>query len=323
MKPRSINIFLLDGDPNGIRVAQISMSTIQAIAFRRNQLKRAREAFPEMERPGVYILVGSDEHKHDGHLAYIGESEGVGARLAYHNSNETGRDAKGFWTDTVVLISKDENLTKSHARYVEACLVRSAGGNLRWSVPNSRLPADDAGKLPLQDRSSMDEFVEQTRTLVGALGWDLFREMRRPPPEKAPADRPVETVSVPTGPDSDRPVFSFEGNGYAARMEIGPSGELIVKSGSLARIRTTATIPKGIIELRQALVESGVLEPTDGAYLFTADYGFSSVSAAAATVIGASANGRISWRLADGRTYAEWESAQNAGLPTVSGEDEP
>ena len=34
MKPRSINIFLLDGDPNGIRVAQISMSTIQAIAFR-------------------------------------------------------------------------------------------------------------------------------------------------------------------------------------------------------------------------------------------------------------------------------------------------
>ena len=33
MKPRSINIFLLDGDPNGIRVAQIMMSTIQAIAF--------------------------------------------------------------------------------------------------------------------------------------------------------------------------------------------------------------------------------------------------------------------------------------------------
>ena len=32
-KPRSINIFLLDGDPNGIRVAQISMSTIQADHF--------------------------------------------------------------------------------------------------------------------------------------------------------------------------------------------------------------------------------------------------------------------------------------------------
>ena len=34
MKPRSINIFLLDGDPNGIRFAQIMMSTIQAITSR-------------------------------------------------------------------------------------------------------------------------------------------------------------------------------------------------------------------------------------------------------------------------------------------------
>jgi hypothetical protein len=82
MKPRSINIFLLDGDPNGIRVAQISMSTIQAIAFRRNQLRRVRETFPEIERPGVYILIGADDDAQDRQLAYIGESEGVGARLS-------------------------------------------------------------------------------------------------------------------------------------------------------------------------------------------------------------------------------------------------
>jgi hypothetical protein len=175
-KPRSINIFLLDGDPNGIRVAQISMSTIQAIAFRRNQLQRVREAFPEIERPGVYILIGNDEDVQDRQLAYIGESEGIGARLSYHNSNEAGRDAKGFWIDTVILISKDENLTKSHARYVEACLIRGVGSNPRWTIPNSRTPSDDAGKLPLPDRAAMEEFVDQTKTLVGALGWDLFRK---------------------------------------------------------------------------------------------------------------------------------------------------
>ena len=129
MKPRSINIFLLDGDPNGIRVAQISMSTIQAIAFRRNQLRRVREAFPEIERPGVYLLIGSDEDEPDRLIAYIGESEGIGLRLYNHNSNDSGREPKAFWTDTVVLISKDENLTKSHARYVEACLIRAVGGN--------------------------------------------------------------------------------------------------------------------------------------------------------------------------------------------------
>ena len=189
MKPRSINIFLLDGDPNGIRVAQISMSTIQAIAFRRNQLRRVREAFPEIERPGVYILIGSDDNQADQQLAYIGESEGIGGRISTHNSNESGRDAKGFWTDTVVLISKDENLTKSHARYVEACLIRSAGSNPRWTLPNTRMPSNDAGKLPLPDRAAMDEFVDQTKTLVGALGWDVFREMRGRAPQMIPLER--------------------------------------------------------------------------------------------------------------------------------------
>lgn len=112
MKPRSINIFLLDGDPNGVRVAQIMMSTIQAIAFRRNKLGEVSKPFPEIEQPGVYILIGEDENEPDRQFAYIGESEAIGDRLATHNSNKSGRDAKEFWTDSVVLISKDENLTK-------------------------------------------------------------------------------------------------------------------------------------------------------------------------------------------------------------------
>ena len=168
MKPRSINIFLLDGDPNGIRVAQIMMSTIQAIAFRRNKLGEVRKTFSEIERPGVYILIGEDEAEPDRHIAYIGESEAIGERLGTHNSNKAGRDSKDFWTDTVVLISKDENLTKSHARYVEACLIRSTGNNPRWLLPNTNMPSGNAGKLPLPDRAAMDEFVDQTKTLVGA-----------------------------------------------------------------------------------------------------------------------------------------------------------
>jgi hypothetical protein len=142
MKPRSINIFLLEGDPNGIRVAQISMSTIQAIAFRRNQLRKVRDAFSEIDRPGVYILLGAGDGDQGELIAYIGESESVGARLSFHNSNRTGADTKGFWTETIVLISKDENLTKSHARYVEARLISEATRNPRWSLPNMQRPSE-------------------------------------------------------------------------------------------------------------------------------------------------------------------------------------
>jgi hypothetical protein len=313
-KPRSINIFLLDGDPNGIRVAQISMSTIQAIAFRRSQLRRVREAFPEIERPGVYILIGADEDAQDRQLAYIGESEGIGARLSYHNSNEAGRDAKGFWTDTVVLISKDENLTKSHARYVEACLIRSVVSNPRWSLPNTRTPSDDAGKLPLPDRAAMDEFVDQTKTLVGALGWDLFRQIRGRVAEAMPIDHALSEA-----PPVGSPRFFFRGEGFAAEMELGPSGDFVVRSGSKARVRTTTTIPRGTTALRSTLVDKGVLRQEGDFLVFTSDYSFSSASAAAATVIGASANGRILWKLPDGRTYADWEANQD-NAPVVDGE---
>jgi hypothetical protein len=61
MRPRSINIFLLDGDPDGIRITQISMSTIQAIAFRKLQMKQVRSTFPELTLLGGHILLGYDQ----------------------------------------------------------------------------------------------------------------------------------------------------------------------------------------------------------------------------------------------------------------------
>jgi len=310
MKPRSINIFLLDGDPNGIRVAQISMSTIQAIAFRRNQFRKVREAFPEIERPGVYILIGADEEADESQIAYIGESEEVGARLQYHNSNKAGGDNKEFWTDTVVLISKDENLTKSHARYVEACLISAVGSNPRWTLPNSKTPSHDAGKLPLPDKAAMDEFVDQTKTLGGALGWDLFREIRGRVPEKTFGH------GVPEADIYESPRFYFRSmrdKSFDAELEIGLSGDFVVTAGSRAKVGTAPSVSRGVTKLRKTLAKKGILQEEEGFLVFTSAYSFTSTTAAAAVVSGANVNGRTSWKLlpdSDGRTYADWENFQ-------------
>jgi hypothetical protein len=110
--------------------------------------------------------------------------------------------------------------------------------------------------------------------------------------------------------------FCFRGEGFDAEMKIGPSGEIIVTSGSKARLRTTPTIPKGTVGMRQMLQDRGVLKPMQDHLVFETEYTFSSPSAAAAVVTGASANGRIVWKLPDGRTYADWEDAQNRGTDT-------
>ena len=302
-KPRSITIFLLTGDPNGIRTAQISMSTIEAIAFRRNQLSEVRKDFPEIDEPGVYVLIGTDQVEQDQNWAYIGESEEVGKRLATHNSSKDERNPKDRWTDTVALISKDSNLTKSHARYIEARLIQDAINNPRWTLPNIQTPSSETRKLPLPDRAAMEEFVEQTKTLVSSLGWDLFRDIQgRQPPRSGPSD---------TG-RNDTPRFHFRGDNYSAEMFIDLSGNFVVMEGSIARINTSRTLSKGILKLRDALVDKGVLVHQNNSLIFASNYSFSSVSTAAASVKGANTNGRTAWKIKDSKTtYAEWEEGQS------------
>ncbi|ABL71161.1 MULTISPECIES: DUF4357 domain-containing protein [Paracoccus] len=143
----------------------------------------------------------------------------------------------------------------------------------------------------------MDEFVDQTKTLVGALGWDLFREMRG-----RIADLATIAPSVPALSPSPGLLFFFRGAGFAAEMELGASGDFVVLAGSRARVDTAATIPRGTSALRKTLLDSGVLKQEEDFLDFTSDYSFSSASAAAAAICGSSVNGRNSWKLPDGRT---------------------
>jgi GIY-YIG catalytic domain. len=233
-KAKSINIFLLDGDTDGVRMAQIAMSTIQAIAFRRPQFPRVKQEFKEISRPGVYLLFGINPSDPDSKLAYIGESESVEERLKNHNNNEQF----DFWTDTIALISKDDNMTKSHARYVEALLITSANENKRWSLKNSQNPPE-AGKLPKPDRAAMDEFITQSKMLVGTLGWVLFK--------------PITTHQLDTQNPSGgncleltvSPEFYFSGSEYSATAVVSQTtGEWIIKKGSKARMTTANSVPE-------------------------------------------------------------------------------
>ena len=297
MRPRSINIFLLHGDPDGIRVAQMSMSTIQAIAFRKLKLKQAREAFSDLTRPGVYLLLGFDENKPDEQIAYIGESEDVAQRLKDH----TASVEKEFWIETIALVSKDESVTKSHARYVEARLITAAKLNPRWEVRNVQ-GAGARGKLPLPDQAAMEEFIEQTKMLVGALGCDLFKEISGSVTSSSTVEA-LEVTELPPEP------FQLKGDGYSAQLIISGKGEFWVKKDSIARLKTTDGMPKGMQAFREELLQKSVLVQDVGGLRFAADCLFTSVSAAAAMVTGNSVNGRLVWKLPipDGRTYAQWD----------------
>lgn len=271
------------------------MSTTQAMAFRRSQLPQAREDFKEMlRRPGVYILLGADDGPADQREAYIGESEDVYARIARHAAPKGGQE---FWEDAIVLVSKDENLTKSHARYLESKLIALAKSNPRWNLPNRQEPDGDAGRLPMADRFDMNRFAEEAKILVGVLGCDIFRPMRVPGGDEAMEDQPT---------------FQIEGPAFKARMRVGPSGLFIVMAGSQARLDEVPSVPVGTKRLRKTMCKAGDLRAEGGNLVFSKDYGFKSVSSAAGVVRGASVSGRREWRDADGQSYGAWEAARSA-----------
>ena len=77
----TIKNHLIDGEPDGIRVAGIGISTIQAMAFR-PQSTPPRAIGVQRDRSARRLhITGSDDKYPDRMLAYIGEAKNVGDRL--------------------------------------------------------------------------------------------------------------------------------------------------------------------------------------------------------------------------------------------------
>src|SRR5690606_24971551 len=113
---------------------------------------------------GVYFLFGRAETD----LAYIGESEDAYHRIGQHLQ-------KDFWNEAVVFTSKDYNLTKTHALYLEAQLIIQAKQTRRYELENSQFPPIPS--LAPSERAAMDEFIQNMRILLGVLGYRILEPL--------------------------------------------------------------------------------------------------------------------------------------------------
>ncbi|MFE6254559.1 GIY-YIG nuclease family protein [Agromyces sp. NPDC057865] len=301
---KQIRVYLVDGTPGGLLTAEIMNWTGHVVAGPRSELADllSRE---EVRRTGVYVLLGDDPESQapSGKAVYIGEGDDIGVRLRQHaRPHEAG--GKDFWDRVVVLTSKDANVTKAHARYLESSLIRAATDARRASVLNGTAPAPI--HLPEADVSDMEYYLSQLQIVLPVLGITEFR------PTRAQL-RPDASPSEPGSPTQrTSPTFRFEitRHGVAALAQ-EVDGEFTVLEGSIARSVWVGTERHpGYQQLHSGLLNEGALQvEKHGLARFTQDVVFSSPSAAATVVAGRSANGRTSWvdTLA-GITFGEWQS---------------
>lgn len=291
---RSIQIFLVDGSPNGLIIASIHGWTGSVLVSSQSTFGRLL-ARPEVDRTGIYILYGPDPENPLRMRSYIGEADSVRERIVQ------SAGTRGFWENAVVVTTSDEALTKGHVRYLEARLIDIAKNAGRVQLDNGQAPDAERRRLPEADRANMEAFLANLRIVLPVIGLDLMK-----PRAHREVERSAESEIPYTG-DAVRFEIRHRSGVSASATEV--DGEFLVLKGSEAR-KDSQNVGRGYQGLKAELILQEVLRPSsDGTkFIFAKDYGFSSPSAAAAVVLDRNANGRIEWKTAIGNlTYHQWQ----------------
>ena len=274
---KTIQIYLPDGNPRSLKIAEITSRTVSAILIPRPKLDEAAKR-DELNSVGVYLLFGSKESKPQ---VYIGEAENCLTRLKQHNKS------KDFWSHAVAFISKTHYFTKTHIKFLEWLCCEVATKANRYALENSNSPS----KPHISESVEADLYdnFETIQILTSTLGYPVFDEIKKP---------------------KTKEVIVCKGKDAYAEGEYTEDGIIIFENAKCNLIESK-TAGSWIIGMRNDLKESGVLIEKDGGLVFTKNHIFSSPSASAAVVLARRANGWIEWKFKDGKTLDEVKRQNN------------
>jgi hypothetical protein len=271
LKGKTIQIYLPDGNPRGIRLAEITSRTVQVVEIPRATLAGGGKR-PELAAVGVYFLVGPSE-KTGAPAVYVGEAEDCFVRLKQHHQQ------KDFWTTALVAVSKTQYFTKTHVKYLEWYCHGVIQKAARYEVENSTTPTCPFIGESIQ--ADLEDNFETMQGLVSTLGYPMFDEL--------------------TAGTSGNAVLC-KGKRAEARGEWTEEGLVVFEGSSASPTEVPSAEGTWVSTLRRELVEAGILVWQGDSLRFARSHVFSSPSAAAVTVLGGHANGWNEWKFSDGRS---------------------
>ena len=254
---KTIQIYLPTGEPRGIRIADITTRLVLAVLVPRSELAAGKQRW-ELDHPGVYFLFGEDEVGAKP-IVYIGQTEDARKRFDSHNKTKT------FWKTAIFCVSKSQNFTQAHIRYLEWYCMQQAKEVGRYDLDNGQVPPNSTHVTEPMVAELLDIF-DTMRMLVSTFGYPVFEPIVKP--------------------SKSSHLFYVRGGGSEGKGEL-----VVVFEGSRARMEVVPSATNAVQPQRDKLIASGVMEERDGEYLFTQDFLFASPSTAAAVVLGRTANG--------------------------------
>ena len=296
---RTIQLFLVDGRPSGLRKATIHGWTGMLFVSGASAFG-ALTARDEVDRTGVYILSGPDPEAPGGTRAYIGSGNSVAERI------EQSARKRDFWETAIAVTTSDDDLSKGHAEYLEAQLIRLAAQAGRVTLDNATQPDSQRRRLPEADVANMEQFLANLRIILPVIGLDMLK----------PQPKAVAKIAEPVEERTSGEVrFEIRHKSGVQATAVEEDGEFVVLEGSEA-LTGTGYVQRSYGGLKQKLIGEGALvalndEPGTGKLRFVRPWSFSSPSAASAVVLDRNSNGRLEWKVKGANlTYHDWQQAQ-------------
>lgn len=295
---RTIQLFLVDGKPTGLRKATIHGWTGMLFVSGPSSFGdlAARE---EVDRTGAYILTGPDPDQPGVQRVYIGSGNSVAERI---KQSALKRD---FWETAITITTSDDDLSKGHAEYLEARLIQMTSDAGRVTLDNGTKPDTLRRRLPEADVANMEQFLANLRVVLPVIGLDMLK----------PQPAAIALAGKATnGRATDEVQFEIRHKSGVQAIAVEEDGEFIVLEGSEA-LSDTGYVQQSYRGLKEKLVADGILDPIDGPenatkLRFVRPWAFSSPSAAAAVVLDRNSNGRIEWKVkGQNKTYHDWQQS--------------
>ena len=274
-RPQTIQIFLPDGSPRSVKIAEITNRVVKAVLVPRNKLDYISTR-NELNNVGIYFLFGESADKAKP-IVYIGEAEDCLDRLKQHNRT------KEFWNYAVVMVSKINAFTKSHAKYLEHIAVDQAKESNRYETENLTAPSKPFVTESME-ADLLDSF-DTIKILLSTLGFPVYDKIGK------------EQIT-------SKELLFLNGRNIKAEGDLIDDGFVVFK-GSQAKKETVPSCHEYLINLRQKLLLNEIIIEKNGNYEFVQDYVFNSASTAGGVVLGRSTNGWTKWKNKDGKTLDE------------------
>ena len=221
MEPYSIEIFVPDGDPEGLRIVSLKNWTGVGCVFPRHVWKDVRQR-EEFNQAGIYILSGYMEDEQSDipgaseiPVLYIGQTDVLRNRLNQHERS------KDFWDRCIMFVSSNNFLNRAHVTWLEWALYQRAKSLNQCKLENSQEPQEPT--LSPADKADMNAFLRQIYLILPIVNVRVFEEPKLIQSDFSEEEQPLpniqnDTIIVPAKDEGFKEVFLGDDCWYAIRI---------------------------------------------------------------------------------------------------------